>query len=75
MIYKKRRIPSRIFRENKRKAYNGKVLEMKANYKQRNIKNFCRAIKETKQGHKPKRIFTNDENGKLIAGREEILQR
>ena len=48
---------------------------MEANYKQRNIKNFYRAIKETKQVHKPKRIFTKDENGKLIAGREEILQR
>ena len=55
---KQRRITSRICRENKRKAYNGKVLEMEANYKQRNIKNFYRAIKEIKQEHKPKRIFT-----------------
>ena len=70
--YKEQR---RICRENKRKAHNGNVLEMEANYKQKNIKIFYRAIKETKQGHKPKRIFNKDENGKFMTGREEILQK
>ena len=67
---KNRKITRIIYSENKRKAHDGNVLEMEVNYKQRNIKIFCRVIKETKQGHKPKRIFTKDENGKLIAGKE-----
>jgi hypothetical protein len=70
-----RREISRIFRNKKRECLKGKINELLANNKNKNIRDLYRGINEFKKGYQPRSNINNDENGNLITDPQNVLNR
>jgi hypothetical protein len=70
-----RRETSRIFRNKKREHPKGKINELEANNKNKNIRDLYRGINEFKKGYQPRINIIKDENGNLLADPQNILNR
>jgi hypothetical protein len=65
----------RIFRNKKREHLKGKINELEANNKNKNIRHLYRGINEFKKGYQPRINIIKDENGNLIADPQNVLNR
>jgi hypothetical protein len=73
-----RRETSRHFRNKKREYIEDKTDELatnKTNSKNKNIRDLYRGINEFKKGYQPRSNLVKDENGDLLAGPHNILNR
>jgi hypothetical protein len=70
-----RRETSRIFRNKKREHLKGKINELEANNKNRNIRDLYRGIIEFKKGYQRRINIIKDENGNLLAVPQSVLNR
>jgi hypothetical protein len=70
-----RRETSRIFRNKKREHLKGKINELKANNKNKNIRDLYKGINEFKKWYQPRINIIKDENGKLLADLQNVLNR
>jgi hypothetical protein len=66
---------SRIFRNKKRGHLKGKINELEANNKDKNIRDLYRGINEFKKGYQPIINIIKDENGNLLADPQNVLNR
>jgi hypothetical protein len=66
---------SRIFRNTKTEYLKGKINELEANNKNKNIRDLYRGINEFKKGYQPKINIIKDEIGNLIADPQNVLNR
>jgi hypothetical protein len=66
---------SRTFRNKKREYLQEKISELEANNKNKNIRDLYRGINEFKKGYQPRINIIKDENGKLLAGPQSVLNR
>jgi hypothetical protein len=70
-----RRETSRTFRNKKREYLKGKINELEANNKNKNIGDLYRRINEFKKGYQPMTNIVKDENGNLLADPQSVLNR
>jgi hypothetical protein len=70
-----RRETSRTFRNKKREHLKGKINELEANNKNKNIRDLYRGINEFKKGYQPGINIIKAENGNLLADPQNILNR
>jgi hypothetical protein len=63
--------------DNKKKwgHLEGKINELEANNKNKNIRDLYRGINEFKKGYQPRINIIKDENGNLIADPQTVLNR
>jgi hypothetical protein len=66
---------SRIFRNKKREYLKGIINELETNNKNKNIRDLYRGISEFRKGYLPRINIIKDENGNLIAGPQNVLNR
>jgi hypothetical protein len=70
-----RRETSRTFRNIKREYLKGKVNELETNNKNKNIRDLYRGINDFKKRYQPRINIIKDENGKLLADPQNVLNR
>jgi hypothetical protein len=70
-----RRKTSRHFRNKKGEYLKDKIDELATNSKNKNIRDLHREINEFKKGYQPRSTLVKDENGDLLAGSNNILNR
>jgi hypothetical protein len=63
------------FRNTKREYLKGKINELETNKKNKNIRDLYRGINESKKGYQYRINITKDENGNLLAGPQNVLNR
>jgi hypothetical protein len=66
---------NRIFRNKKREYLKGKINELEANNKNKNIRDLFRGKNEFKKGYQPRSNIIKDENDNLIADPQNVLNR
>jgi hypothetical protein len=70
-----RREASRYFGNKREKYLKDKINELATNSKNKNIRDLHRGINECKRGYQTKNNLVKDENGDLLAGSHNILNR
>jgi hypothetical protein len=70
-----RRETCRKFRQKKREHLKGKINELEANNKNKNIRDLYRGINEFKKGYQPSINIIKNENGNLLADPQTVLNR
>jgi hypothetical protein len=70
-----RRETSRIFRNKKREHLKGKINELEANNKNKNIRDLYRGINKFKKGYQPRINIIKDGNSNLLADPQNVLNR
>jgi hypothetical protein len=70
-----RREASRHFRNKKREYLKHKIIDIKLNRKNKNMRDVYRSITEFKKGYQPKTNLVKDERGDLLADPQKILTR
>jgi hypothetical protein len=63
------------FRNKKREYLKDRINELATNSKNKNIRDLYRGINEFKRGYQPRNNLVKDENGDLLAGSRNILNR
>jgi hypothetical protein len=64
---------SRAFRNKKREYLKDKINELETNNKNKNIRDLCRGINESKKGYQPRINIIKDTNGNLLADPQNVL--
>jgi hypothetical protein len=64
---------NRTFRNKKREYLRGKINELETNNKNKNIRDLYRVINEFKKGYQPIINIIKDENGDLLADRQNVM--
>jgi hypothetical protein len=70
-----RRDVCRYFRNKKKEYLKAKINELETNSKNKNIRDLCRGINDSKRGYQPRTNVVKDEKGDLVADSHSVLAR